>query len=130
MTYTGHVENGVVVFDGAARPQEGTAVRVEDLATSARASAAQPGRPGAVGPEYEAKLREWYKDFEKESAAFDRMLPELLKSKANRFVAVYGGQVIDEDEDQFALGRRIHRQYRDAFVLIQQVLEHQFQDFI
>jgi hypothetical protein len=130
MTYTGHVENGVVVFDGVARPEEGATVRVEDAAAPAQPSAAQPGRPGAISPEYEAKLREWYKDWEKESAAFDRMLPELLKSKANRFVAVYGGRVVDEDEDQFTLAGKVHRRYPQTFVLIQQVLEHQFQDFI
>lgn len=32
MTYTGHVENGVVVFDGPNRPAEGTVVRVEAAA--------------------------------------------------------------------------------------------------
>jgi hypothetical protein len=32
MRYTGHVEKGVVVFDGSARPPEGAAVQVEDIA--------------------------------------------------------------------------------------------------
>ena len=31
MSYTGHVEKGVVVFDGPQRPSDGTAVRVEEV---------------------------------------------------------------------------------------------------
>jgi hypothetical protein len=31
MTYNGRVEKGVVVFDGPARPPEGTEVRVEEV---------------------------------------------------------------------------------------------------
>jgi len=31
MTYTGHIENGVVVFDGPGRPPEGTIVRIEEV---------------------------------------------------------------------------------------------------
>lgn len=32
MSYTGRVENGVVVFDGPNRPSEGATVRVEEVA--------------------------------------------------------------------------------------------------
>ena len=31
MTYTGHIENGVVVFDGPSRPPDGTIVRIEEV---------------------------------------------------------------------------------------------------
>jgi hypothetical protein len=31
MSYTGHVEKGVVVFDGPARPPEGATVRIEEV---------------------------------------------------------------------------------------------------
>lgn len=31
MSYTGHVEKGVVVFDGPTRPPEGMAVRIEEV---------------------------------------------------------------------------------------------------
>ena len=41
--------------------------------------------------------------FERESAAFHRLLPTLLQTRPGLFVAVYGGQVIDEDADEFAL---------------------------
>ncbi len=35
MTYTGKVENGVVVFDGEIKPRDGMLVRVEEVATTA-----------------------------------------------------------------------------------------------
>ena len=37
MSYTGHVKEGVVVFDGPARPAEGVTVRVEEMAASEQA---------------------------------------------------------------------------------------------
>lgn len=37
MTYTGHMENGVVIFDGPARPPEGAVVRVEEIAAAEQA---------------------------------------------------------------------------------------------
>jgi len=42
-----------------------------------------------------------------EGAAFDRMLPELLKTCKGKYVAVSKGKVIDKDADQFKLARRI-----------------------
>lgn len=63
--------------------------------------------------------------FEREAAAFDRMLPELLGTKSGKFVAVRDGQVIDVDDDEFALARRIEQGYRGTFVLIRQVLANQ-----
>jgi hypothetical protein len=38
MSYTGHVKEGVVVFDGLARPPEGTTVRVEEMPAAEQAS--------------------------------------------------------------------------------------------
>ena len=58
---------------------------------------------------------------DREKEAFDRMLPDLLLSKPGKFVAVYGGKIIDEDADEFELARRIEAAYRDAYVLIQAV---------
>lgn len=34
MNYTGHVEKGVVVFDGPARPPERATVRVQEVPTA------------------------------------------------------------------------------------------------
>ena len=43
MTYRGHVKNGQITLDGAARLPEGAAVNVEVIERSARIS--QPQRP-------------------------------------------------------------------------------------
>jgi hypothetical protein len=37
MNYTGQVKEGVVVFDGPARPAEGTTVRVEEMPAAQQA---------------------------------------------------------------------------------------------
>jgi hypothetical protein len=63
-------------------------------------------------------------EFEREDAAFEQMLPELLASKSGRFVALLHGQIIDEDADEFALATRIQASYRGVFVLIRQVTRH------
>jgi hypothetical protein len=34
MSYTGHVEKGVVIFDGPVRPPDGAVVRVEEVPTA------------------------------------------------------------------------------------------------
>ena len=60
--------------------------------------------------------------YERETAAFDRMLPELLKSSKGKFVAIRNQEIIDEDDNEFALARRIELSYRGKFVLIRQVL--------
>ena len=56
-----------------------------------------------------------------ETAAFERMLPELLKNSAGKFVAMRDGKVIDSDADQFNLARRIDVNWPDGFVLIREV---------
>jgi hypothetical protein len=69
--------------------------------------------------------------FDREKAAFDRMLAALLASHSGKFVAVQGGQVIDMDDDEFALAQRIERDHRGEFVLIRQVLPSQAdEDFL
>jgi len=63
--------------------------------------------------------------FEREAAALDRMFPELLRTSCGKFVAVRNGQVIDADDNEFSLARRIEQGYRGEFVLIRQVLQNQ-----
>jgi hypothetical protein len=55
-----------------------------------------------------------------ERAAFQRLLPDLLKTHRGQFVAIQGGRVVDVDEDESALaGRAIAR--TDKAVYIQEV---------
>lgn len=66
--------------------------------------------------------------FLRESAAFERLLPDLLRTRAGLFVAVKDGQVIDEDADEFALARRVEEHHRSEFVLIRGVSEDEIED--
>lgn len=60
-------------------------------------------------------------ELEREAAALERMLPELLATRAGEYVAVRGGRVIDHDADEFALARRVEGEHRSNFVLIRKV---------
>lgn len=68
--------------------------------------------------------------FLRESEAFERLLPDLLRTRGGRFVAVHHGQVIDEDMDEFTLAERVERVYRNRFVLIRRVSELPQEDFL
>jgi hypothetical protein len=41
-----------------------------------------------------------------ERAAFQRLLPELLKTHSGKFVAIQDGRVVDADADESALARQ------------------------
>jgi hypothetical protein len=57
----------------------------------------------------------------REEEAFRAMHTELLAAYPGEYVAIYRGQVVDRDPDQFALYRRIEATYADAAVLIRQI---------
>jgi hypothetical protein len=63
--------------------------------------------------------------FEREDSAFYQLLPDLLKTTKDKFVAIRDQRVIDEDDDEFELARRMELAYRGKFVLIRQVLPSQ-----
>ena len=60
---------------------------------------------------------------DEEHAAFQKMLPTLLSTYANQFVAICSGKVIDSDPDEFELAERVNRLPSDQFVLIERVSE-------
>jgi hypothetical protein len=62
-------------------------------------------------------------DFE----AFWNALPGLLKTDRGRFVAISGGQIVDRDDDEYALVKRVASRIPDARVRIQQVIEKRLQ---
>lgn len=64
-----------------------------------------------------------YREFQRDSQAFEALLPTLLTTRPTRFVAIYKGELIDEDEDEFALARRMEDLHRSEFVLIRRVCE-------
>ena len=69
---------------------------------------------------YDARIAQ----FEREVAAYDAMWPELLKTHKGKWVAIYHGQLVDEDDDRSTLSARVRAKYGyDEPVLITEVLE-------
>lgn len=92
------------------------------------------GRPVAViitPQEYKAFLewrdaQAWQEEqlsrLEPERKAFQRLLPELLKTHRGQFVAIHSGRVVDADADERALACRVIARRYDP-VYIQEVRE-------
>lgn len=57
----------------------------------------------------------------REEAAYEAMHPELMAQYAGEYVAIYQGQLIDHDQDETALLRRLDAQYPDDVVLMKKV---------
>lgn len=83
----------------------------------ASAGQAEDNRVGKATTETSSEDR-----FDRELTAFQNLLPTLLQNKPGVFVAVYQGDVIDEDVDELALARRMERSYRGEFVLIRRIM--------
>lgn len=56
-----------------------------------------------------------------EKAAYLAIPPELMAHYAGQYVAIYGGQLIDHDQDEIALLRRLEARYRHDVVLMKKV---------
>lgn len=61
----------------------------------------------------------WYA----EKAAFQRMLPALLKTHQGKWVAIYKGAMVDSDEKPSELMWRVQQKYGDESVYFGEVLE-------
>jgi hypothetical protein len=65
--------------------------------------------------------------YERESAAFDILLPTLLDTMRGKWVAVREAKTVDQDLDEFELARRVEKNFPGQFVLIRQVTDQQFE---
>lgn len=65
-----------------------------------------------------------------EMQAYLAMHPRLKQTHLGQHVAIYGGKLIDTDEDYDALTRRIDAQYPDRFVWIATVEEAPIKTFV
>jgi len=55
--------------------------------------------------------------------AFQRLLPELLRSHRDQFVAIHNGQVVGSDADNLALAQRVIARFGNEQVYIQKMCE-------
>jgi prevent-host-death family protein len=115
------------------------AVAVEQVQTTGEPLVIeQDGKPIAVVlpyAEYEqlVALREaerkqaWQEEQQRilaqEQAAFERMKPELLKTHQGKFVAIHNGQLVDYDDNEAALAKRVYTKFGYRTILIAPVTE-------
>lgn len=110
-TYQGIVRKGRIQITPPADLPEGSEVYVVVTGKPAQQAAA----PGTLytSPDRAA--------MEREQAAFQQMLPDLLTHYQGQYVAIYQEQVIDHDQDQAALVMRLDQTHPDAIVLVKLV---------
>ncbi len=65
----------------------------------------------------------------REKAAYQRLFPALAAQYAGQHVAIYGGELVDHDEDGIALSQRIYNQYPHEFVWITKVTNQPIPEF-
>ena len=61
------------------------------------------------------------KQMAEEEIAYQTMREDLLAKHAGEYVAIYRGQLIDHDQDEIALLRRLDAKYPNEVVLMRQV---------
>jgi len=67
--------------------------------------------------EYDAWRQEQLQRLEPNRTAFQQLLPELLKTHENQFVAICQGRLVDADPDRVALIQRTRAQgYRPVYI--------------
>jgi hypothetical protein len=65
----------------------------------------------------------------REKAAYQQLFPVLAAQYAGQHVAIYGGKLVDHDEDGIALSQRIYKQYPHEFVWITKVSNQPIREF-
>jgi len=71
-----------------------------------------------------AQVQQAHEAFEREVAAFERMLPELLREYRGRVVAIHNGQVVEVGDSKVEVSERVHQRLGDVTVYVQRVSEH------
>jgi hypothetical protein len=110
-TYRGVVRKGKIQLKLPARLPEGSKVTVivtaeEPSPTSIPAGLyVNPARPA----------------IEREQAAFQALLPQILVQNEGQYVALHQGQVVDHDADRAALVIRLDQTHPDSVVLVKRV---------
>jgi hypothetical protein len=64
----------------------------------------------------------------KEVAAYDAMWKDLLKTHEGEFVAIHNGEVVDCDNNEKALIRRVLGKYKPVYV--EQVLKTRYREYV
>jgi antitoxin (DNA-binding transcriptional repressor) of toxin-antitoxin stability system len=60
---------------------------------------------------------------ERERAVFERLKPELLKTHADKWVAILDGKFVDSDDEEDTLVKRVYSKYGYRTIFVEQVTE-------
>ena len=71
----------------------------------------------------EAWLAQQHQIIRQEEAAFERMKPELLKTHKGKFVAIHDGQLVDFDDNESTLAKRVYARFGYRTILMTEVTE-------
>ena len=74
-----------------------------------------------AGQDDDAWRQEQLRRLQPEREAFQRLLPELLKTHEGQFVTIHKGEVVDSDPDDQELAKRVMANLGDKLVYIQKV---------
>jgi hypothetical protein len=61
--------------------------------------------------------------WEREYRAFQRLIPELLKTHRGKYVAIHDEQVVDSGEDPIALIKQVHARFGYVPIHVDRVVE-------
>lgn len=78
---------------------------------------------------WKVKREEQEHQINEEQRRYEAQHPELLKQYAGQYIAMYKGEVVDNDSDDAELSRRIRARFGNAPVLITPVLKEPIQTF-
>ena len=70
------------------------------------------------------RIQQAHDPFEREVAAFERILPELLQKYRGRVVAIHNGHVVEVGDSKAEVSERVHQRLGDVTVYVQRVSEH------
>jgi len=73
------------------------------------------------GKDYDRLLEDVSVGLEREKRAFRAMKDKFTKEDMGRYVAIYGGQIVDSDTDMTLLVRRVREEYGPKPVLVEQI---------
>ena len=68
-----------------------------------------------------SKIDKFRQDFDRESTMFVKMLPTLLATYRDQYVAILNGRVIGVDNDELSLVEQMQRKHPSEFVLVRKV---------
>lgn len=70
-----------------------------------------------------AWMEEQHRILMREQVAFEQMKPELLKTHQGQYVAVHNGELVDSDNDEQILAKRVYGKFGYQTILMTKVTE-------